>query len=421
MLYRNFIVFLLIFMALMSGNSDARVKKSRKKKRVHKVLPFLPSAPALEQADSPELAGFFQKLARLKDGSGKESVLIIGDSHNQCEDFGQALLEYLRDSAGIPVSGRNFAFPYPLARTGHRSPLQYSCNKKEWKGCRITNAASSCSWGISGWLARCSADSVSFSLKSGGKDLRAGDRLGIFSPQSSARAYNLYSNGKAGMKEIPYLDSLSSYVTDLSEDAESLHFVAVRKDSSGEFCHQGFTRSPAAEGLSIGITGTNGARIDHYLLSPDFEKQLQVLKPGLVMIALGTNDAFTPDFSPEKTKEYLGMLLARIRMVLPELPVLLIGPPDHCRKRGRFNPNTEKVNQLYAEMAEHLELGFWNQQTAMGGPGSIMAWRKKGLATPDLVHFFPGGYALQARLLGRSLRQQIEPFLRQPGKQEAAE
>jgi lysophospholipase L1-like esterase len=195
----------------------------------------------------------------------------------------------------------------------------------------------------------------------------------------------------------------------------------VRKDSSGEFCHQGFTRSPAAEGLSIGITGTNGARIDHYLLSPDFEKQLQVLKPGLVMIALGTNDAFTPDFSTEKTKEYLGMLLARIRMVLPEVAVLLIGPPDHCRKRGRFNPNTEKVNQLYAEMAENLEIGFWNQQAAMGGPGSIMAWRKKGLATPDLVHFFPGGYALQARLLGRSIYRQIEPFLRQRGKLEAAE
>ena len=421
MLCRIFIVFLLIFTTLSAGNADARKRKGRKRKRVAKVLPFRPSAPALEQADSPELAGFFQKLARLKDGSGKESVLIIGDSHNQCEDFGQALLEYLRDSAGIPVTGRNFAFPYPLARTGHRSSLQYGCSKKEWKGCRITNSASSCSWGISGWLARCSSDSIPFSLKSGSKDLKAGDRIGIFTPESSARAYRLYSKGKTGLTEVPYHDSLSSYVTGLSEDAESVNFVAVRTDSSGEFCHQGFTRSPAADGLSLGITGTNGARIDHYLLSPDFEKQLRVLKPGLVMIALGTNDAFTPDFSPEKTKEYLGMLLARIRMALPEVPVLLIGPPDHCRNRGRFNPNTEKVNQLYSEMAEHLEMGFWNQQTAMGGPGSIMAWRKKGLATPDLVHFFPGGYALQARLLGRSIRRQLEPFLRQPGKQEAGE
>jgi len=50
-----------------------------------------------------------------------------------------------------------------------------------------------------------------------------------------------------------------------------------------------------------------------------------------------------------------------------------------------------------------------------------MAWRKKGLATPDLVHFFPGGYALQARLLGKSLRRHLEPFIRQPGIQESAE
>jgi hypothetical protein len=63
------------------------------------------------------------------------------------------------------------------------------------------------------------------------------------------------------------------------------------------------------------------------------------------------------------------------------------------------------VNLVYSEMAEGLELGFWNQQKAMGGPGSIMAWRRKGLATPDMVHFFPGGYALQARLLGRSMKK----------------
>lgn len=414
-------VFLLIFTALVVENPEARHRKSRKRKKAQKAIPVRPCTQALEMHGSAGLPDFFRRLASLRNGKGKESMLIIGDSHNQCEDFGQALLDYLRDSAGIPVSGRNYAFPYPMARTGHRSLIQYACNKKEWKGCRITNPNAACSWGISGWLASCPSDSFSFSLKCRNGELRAGDGLGVFSPKSSAGAYRLYARSKEGLSDLPYQDSLSAYFSELKEDAESVQFVAVRTDSGGEFCHQGFARQPAAEGLSLGISGTNGARIDHYLLGPDFEKQLRVLHPGIIMIALGTNDAFTPDFSHEKTKEYLGMLLSRIRMVLPDVPVLLIGPPDHCRKKGRYNPNTEKINLIYSETAEELELGFWNQQAAMGGPGSIMAWRRKGLATPDLVHFFPGGYALQARLLGRSILRELGPEIRQPGKPEAAE
>jgi len=401
---------LFVILILLTGLAEGRPKKSRKRKKAVRMTRFQPKTMAIEQADSPELKQFFQRLSSLKKGAGKESMLILGDSHNQCEDFGQALLEYLQDSVGIPSAGRNYAFPYPLARTGHRSNFRYEGNRKEWKGCRITNPNADCSWGICGWLASCPADTIRFSLKCRQGELASGDELGIFSPASSARSYQLFEENPEGLRELPYVDSVSAYVSRLENPAETLKFKAVRKDSGGIFYHQGFSRKPAADGLSLGISGTNGARLDHYLLGPDFEKQLKVLQPGLILVALGTNDAFTSDFSPEKTREHLGKLLGRIRIALPGAAILLVGPPDHCRKRGRHNPNTEKINQLYSEMAESLELGFWNQQDAMGGPASFMAWRRKGLATADMVHFYSSGYQMQAKLLGRSIKQHLENF-----------
>ncbi len=395
---------LLILFLLITGFMEARPGKNRRKKRKLPAPSFRPAAIPIEQADNPELRTFFQNIKTLKQSGNKESILILGDSHNQCEDFGQALVSYLEDSAGIPFSGRNYAFPYPLARTSHRSPMQFSCRKTDWKGCRITSPAASCSWGICGWLASSEADSLEFAWKNG-DNFRQGDGLGIFAPPSAAASYRMFLCDSSENREILYSDSLSAFFIRLQQTSKTMRMKAVRKDSGGFFAHQGFGRWPSAGGLSLGISGTNGARLDHYLMAPAFEKQIKALNPGLILLALGTNDAFVSDFSPEKIKTNLGMLVSRIRMALPGKPILLIGPPDHCKKKGRPNPNTEMVNEIYSEMAEALDLGFWNQQKSMGGKGSILAWRRQGLASPDLVHFSPGGYARQAKLLGRSMRQ----------------
>ena len=401
-------IFLLFFLFLGFSAEAARGKTGKKKKRAAPVS-FRPATAAIEQENSPEFRLFLKRLQLLKSGRGKESLLIIGDSHNQCEDFGQSLAGYLRDSAGIPISGRNYAFPYPLARTSHRSRMQYQCRKSDWEGCRITSPAASCFWGVCGWLASSASDSLEFSWKPGEDAFRKGDGLGLFCPASSAASYRVFCEENGQFQEAIYQDSLSGFYFRINEDASGLRWKAVRRDTGEKFMVQGFFREPSQNGLSIGISGTNGARLDHYLLGPDFEKQLKSLQPGLIILALGTNDAFAADFDPEKTRQHLGLLLARIKMVLPESALLLAGPPDHCRSRGRPNPNTEKVNQLFSEAGESLEIPFWNQQKAMGGRGSILAWRRKKLATTDLVHFTPEGYAWQARLLGRSLRALLSP------------
>ena len=401
----RYFLFLMIAFGLLSAIPR---KKPAKRKKFARVI-FKPRTIALENASSPEMLQFIQGLKKLCIKGGQERILIIGDSHNQCEDFGNSLLSYLADSAGIPVSGRNFVFPYPLARTSHRSNMRFFCQKENWKGCRITSSSDSCSWGICGWVAHSVSDSVEFRWQSGQTCLKQNDDLSLFCPPETADSYSLFVCDSAGKKsELKYSDSKAGFCTRIQKDGNGISLKAIRKSPGASFTLQGIGRWPAGEGLSLGISGTNGARLDHYLQAPDFQKHISVLNPGLVILALGTNDAFVSDFQEDRLRENLGLLVARIRAANPNTAILLLGPPDHCRRKGRSNPATKQVNFVYSQMSEELDLVFWNQQLAMGGEGSVMAWRKKGLATADMIHFTPNGYTLQAKLLGRALAAELK-------------
>lgn len=377
-------------------------KKRRKRPRARTTVALTAPSP-LENPGSPEFALFAASLrdCRLRRGENP-GFLLLGDSHMQCEDFGLELVRYLRDSLQIPVGGRQFVFPYPLARTSHRSDMSFFPNRS-WRGCRFTRSDESCCWGLAGWTAHCEEDTAGFFWRHNQGSFRAGDRVTVLCPPEPGRRFSLRVSDTSGRSvEMPYSDGFSGFSGVLPSAAGQLRFSLNRLEAGPGFVLQGLVVEPVLPGLRFGISGTNGARLDHYLLNPDFQRHLRVINPGLVMVSLGTNDVFSPGFSPEVTREALVQLLSRIRTALPGVAILLIGPPDHALKRRCGNPAIAALNALYEEVAGELDLVFWNQQKAMGGKGSVFRWRGRGLVTADMVHFTPDGYRLQARLLGRA-------------------
>lgn len=394
---------ILLILVLLNSMAPAEAgKKRRQRKKPQPLQAFKPRATPLLVNDSPELISFLKKLSSMNSSGKNGSIFILGDSHQQCEDFGYALISHLKDSASIPFSGRNYAFPYPFARTSQRSPMRFACTKSDWSGCRITKPALQCQWGICGWLAGSGADSLRFSWGIGDDHFEAGDEVGILSP-SGAGGYRLWWEDSLCSTEIPYEEKKYGFYLKLPNSRKKLNFRLRKTENDATFLHQGFVRNPVKPGLQLGISGTNGARLDHYLLSPDLDKHLQIIRPGLLVIALGTNDAFLSPFDESLIRQNLGMLVSRIRMQLPDVAILLLGPPDHCQRRGKINRKTASVNKVFAEMAESLELGFWNLQEAMGGEKSAFAWRRKKLLTTDFVHFTMDGYRLQGKLLGSAI------------------
>jgi hypothetical protein len=125
------VIFMSFLIVLVGTNPSEARKKSHKKKRKTIQSRFHPVVSKLENADSPEFRHLLNQWNDLKTGkkSGNSGLLILGDSHNQCEDFGIAFSRYLSDSLQIRSAGRSFVFPYPLARTSHRSDMIFGSGK----------------------------------------------------------------------------------------------------------------------------------------------------------------------------------------------------------------------------------------------------------------------------------------------------
>jgi lysophospholipase L1-like esterase len=406
-IWRSLRVIILFFLGFqLAVNSAEASKRKPKKKRKSFVSKFRPVVSRLENADSPEFRQLLNRWKDLKKGkkAGNSSVLILGDSHNQCEDFGIAFSRFLSDSLQIPSAGRSFVFPYPLARTSHRSDMVFG-PARDWHGCRFTKTENQCEWGLSGWTAHFNQDSTSFFWKISRGSFQKGDEFILLSPEKSAGQFQVWMKDSTGIKtEMLYNKKEVGYSAFKSGMSNEVEFILKKRFSEAEFVLQGIVRKPVDEGVSIGISGTNGARLDHYLQNPDFQRHLNVINPALIIIALGTNDAFSGNFNPETTRQALQELLTKIKSATPDAAIILVGPPDHCVRKRMVNPKTAKVNSVFSEIAEELDFVFWNQQKSMGGKGAILAWRSKGLATKDLVHFTPDGYAIQARLFGRALK-----------------
>ena len=394
------------FCAVEAKRSKPQGKKILKRHQIFKNTKV--SFIRLENPDSPEFVAFLKKLKDLQTLNNTQTrLLIIGDSHMQCEDFGAALRNYLIDSMQIPYAGRGFAFPYPLAKTSQRSDMYFGPNN-DWHGCRFTKTGNHCDWGVAGWTAHFNKDSTIFAWRIGHSEFVQGDEIQLFCPPRNAYAYRLLMYDSTGRNQSLFYNPKSySFEGKVLKNSQKLVFDLKRNDPEAEFVHQGFLLKPKKNGFVCGISGTNGARLDHYLQSPDFQKHITQINPDLVVLCLGTNDAYANDFNTDQTRSFLHVLLSRIKASVPASAILLVGPPDHCIGRKRVNPRTEIINKIFSETAEELDFVFWNQQKAMGGKGSIFRWRKNRLATKDMVHFEPGGYKKQANLLGLAIKTQF--------------
>jgi lysophospholipase L1-like esterase len=145
--------------------------------------------------------------------------------------------------------------------------------------------------------------------------------------------------------------------------------------------------------------GVNGAEVLSFLRNPGLEANLAALNPDLVIISLGTNDAYGKNFDPVYFKRNYEKLLERLKKAAPNASFLLTAPGDCYRNRKYPNPNTGKAVSKMTELAQETGFALWNFYKVMGGYRSVVKWQYNGLATKDRVHLTGKGYKLQGELL----------------------
>ena len=339
------------------------------------------------------LERFHKKLAACSDKPDScVTIWHIGGSHVQAGHFSSRMRHNFDSLGRYPSAGRGYIFPYPLAHTNYDRSYNVS-GEGEWTGTRSSYPNRKLeympSWGITGIAAYTTDSTACFSLGCP----QPFTRLHLLA-EASEYVQPLAVCGSDTLRFEP--DSLlQGFVLELDEAADSVTILPSLKE--GEyFCVKGLLpEHPGMNGVRYISTGVNGARTSTWTeRCPEFERELSLIHPDLVILGLGINDAACPakKFSSDKFKANYRKLLDIIRKQAPECALVFITNNDSWRYSGRrmvHNENGPAVRKAMFELAEEYDGAVWDLFEIMGGNGSAEAWRDSSLMKKDRLHWRP--------------------------------
>ena len=357
---------------------------------------------------------FYQKFSRLVfEGKGQVNIIQIGGSHIQADIMSGELRTRFQSFEGGQNAGRGFVFPYRLAHTN--SPFGYHFERSgKWTTCRNVEKKRICTLGMAGISATTSDTTASLAVCfEPENDIPYHfNALKIYhevTPESfsiqidSVFIDTLWTDTLGGFTQIRlknYMDSIGiSFVkTDSLQNSFTLYGINLETDEPGIIYHN---------------LGINGASTASFLRCSLLASQLATLKPDLVILGLGINDAYGYNFSQQQYENNYKMLITEIRKANPDVSILFTSNNDSYIRHRYLNRNGIKVEESMIRLAGELNAGFWDMFEVMGGLNSIVMWQRYGLAKRDRIHFTRAGYILMGDLLFDALIRGFGDYLEQ--------
>lgn len=371
----------------------------------------LPAAPYLEKAaglidtaangifdPAQTMRPVYEKMQRiLIRREGQLSIVHIGDSHVQADFFGAAFRQLLQ--ARLGSAGRGLLTP--LRQLGTNAPLDYRIlTDNRWHGTPCTRYDPSATVGITGTVIT-STDSL---VRLGIRCREPFDRISIFHHPRSAI---LTGEETCMIPDTTAGCGVSRFV--LTSPKDSIRLTARCDSLHPDQIYYGFLLERDTCGAIYHAIGLNSASFSHFARNPQFAAALPALQPDLIIVSLGTNDAYGS--GPEILVKQAATLLETLRLHNPDAVILLTTPMQSCRSvRGRngrrvYVPNTdsERVADSIRCIGLREGIACWNLFRATGGPEANRRWNAAGLFRRDRIHLMPEGYALQATMLYNAL------------------
>lgn len=137
---------------------------------------------------------------------------------------------------------------------------------------------------------------------------------------------------------------------------------------------------------------------------------LRHVNPDLLIFQFGINEAASlgafPEFTGDELRSQMRQWLTKLRALLPETDILLVGPPERLQTyQGVLAPMKETltVRQVQREEAERAGIAFFDTYECLGGEGQMLTMANSGLAMKDYTHFTMRGGDMAAEGLYTSL------------------
>jgi lysophospholipase L1-like esterase len=210
--------------------------------------------------------------------------------------------------------------------------------------------------------------------------------------------------------------------------APGSHTLTLRARGDGPVDVLAWSVSRGRRGVFYANLGTVGASVDLMdAWDPGLLRQdLAHLAPSLIVLAFGTNEGFRDSTDPSSYAATFANRLRELHAAAPGAALLVLGPPDGYRRRGRNStappacgdpnwtepPNLVSIREAQRSIAAREGAFFWDWQAAMGGACSMLRWAatKPPMAAPDRVHLFAPGYQATAEALFRTIMDGYERY-----------
>jgi len=364
---------------------------------------FIKTEKNVLHGDSTSLFPFFEKLSQLEQAKDRKVVIVhIGDSHLQADHYPGVLRQNLQKQFGN--AGRGLIAPFKVGRTNEPSGYKSSSNTR-WQARRIVNEKDSMPIGISGLSVKNDDAKSNLIITTFNKDDLdySFNKITLFH-QKGLKYYNFnvcdsLSCFQAGIDAQK--DTLTEFTTVKVNKANSVIFNIDIADtlSKKTALIYGLLLENEQPGILYNNIGINGAEYRHYSKNQKLQSQMALLNPDLIIISLGTNEAYTPRYNNSEFYNQIDSLISNLKMKNPEASFIITTPGDSNKGRKYKNPNNLKAANTLIDYCNKRGLGYWNWFEIMGGTGVINKWALKGLTSKDKLHLSRKGYEIQGALL----------------------
>jgi len=354
------------------------------------------------------LMPFFNKLLKLENGDTNQiNILHIGDSHIQADFLTREVRKDFQLRFGN--AGRGLVFPLRVAGTNEPNDYRSSTNA-DWSVAKINSPARSPEPGISGISISSEQSGAFFEVTTYNHDDLdyAFDQVMLIHTKDSLQYDCRFTDSPF---KFGYLMSARPLTRDenttLVSFAHQTNYVRIQAEQTEagqqSVTVNGVILKNSKPGVLYHSVGINGAQFSDYNKSPLFFRQLQILKPDLIIISLGTNEGANVKVSGDEMITSVTEMVNIVRMVNPETCILIVTPTDDYYRKKYKNPFLKTVQEALLKSAETEKIACLDIYTITGGYGSCMEWRKAAMMQRDGVHFNKQGYALQGSLLYKAI------------------
>jgi lysophospholipase L1-like esterase len=338
----------------------------------------------------------------------KVNIVHFGDSHIQADYFSGQVRAHFNDEILLGNGGRGYFFPCLLAQGGYAPATISVSYKGVWTGCKNVQLYSTCSWGLSGMTSTTNDSTAFFKVDPSSHSNHAYQitRAKIYYPVNDPKMYSVKVLTPKGAIYPCRLDAhgFAEFCFDEPLNQVIFHLEKQYKEQN-TFTLEGVSLENDEIGVQYSSVGVNSASVPSFLKSPKLEQHLHSLEADLVIISLGTNDAYGLGFDEVSFKNQYAKLIKSIKNAAPNASILLTTPGDCALPGGMPNPSNLKANKAIKELAQEYNCAVWDLFAVMGGLGSVKHWLKNQLTALDQVHFSGKGYRLQGDLLYDALIQ----------------